>query len=357
MKTSNRLRGFVEIILIVVVLVIGVTALFSFALKSRSEQSESPANIIKKVLSEPTPTPFPFRDLTIPYLKERTYMSTLGAMDKVNENTLYTSYVASYNSDGLKINGLLTVPKTEKPVGGWPAVIFVHGYIAPEVYKTQVNYVSWIDYLARHGYAVFKIDLRGHDKSEGVAGGAYYSSDYVIDTINAHTALQNTDFVNPKAIGLWGHSMAGNIVFRSLVVKTDIPVAVIWAGAGYTYMDLQEYMIQDNSYRPPPMDSEQTRKRQKLRDTYGNFDPENWFWKQVPATNYLAGIKSALLINHAVDDDVVSIEYSRNLINLLNQSAIKHELVEYSSGGHNLTGASFSKALLKTEEFFKTYLK
>jgi uncharacterized protein len=300
---------------------------------------------------------FAFQDLTIPYLRQRTYQSEISDMERINENTTYTSYIASYDSDGLKINGLLTVPKGEKPADGWPAVVFIHGYIAPEVYKTRVNYVSWTEYLARRGYVVYKIDLRGHDASEGVPGGAYYSSDYVIDTLNAHTALQNTNFVNPGAIGLWGHSMAGNVVFRSLAVKQDIPAVVIWAGAGYTYTDLQEYMIQDSSYRPPSTDSERASKRQELRDTYGNFDSDHWFWKQVPATNYLNGITGAVGLVHAVDDNVVSINYSRNLGSILDNTNIPHELMEYSNGGHNLTGSSFSSALQKTDEFFRLYLK
>ena len=140
-------------------------------------------------------------------------------------------------------------------------------------------------------------------------------------------------------------------------MKKNVPAAVIWAGAGYTYSDLQEYMIEDASYRPPPANSERARKRQELRDAYGNFDPNHWFWKQVPATNYLGDVTGALQLNHALDDKVVSIEYSRNLNEILNQTSILHELNEYSSGGHNLTGSTFSQAMQKTVEFFKGNLK
>ena len=151
--------------------------------------------------------------------------------------------------------------------------------------------------------------------------------------------------------------MAGNVVFRSLAAKPDIPAIVIWAGAGYTYTDLQEYMIQDSSYRPPPTDSERARKRQELRDTYGNFESDNWFWKQVPGTNYLEEITGAVGLIHAVDDNVVSISYSRNLNSILDNTNIPHELVEFATGGHNLMGSSFSSALQKTDEFFARYIK
>src|SRR3990172_7756510 len=208
-----------------------------------------------------SPTPFPFQEMTIPYLRNKTYSSSLYELDRINETQNFTSYITSYDSDGLKINGLLTIPKGEKPSSGWPAIIFIHGYIPPTLYRTQQNYASHVTYLARNGYVVFKIDLRGHDRSEGEPGGAYYSEDYVVDTLNARGALASFEFVNPGKIGLWGHSMAGNIVFRSFVVASEVPAIVIWAGAGYSYWDLQNYMIQDDSYRPPQPDSERARKR------------------------------------------------------------------------------------------------
>lgn len=304
-----------------------------------------------------TPTPFPFRELTVPYLRNRTYQSKLGDLEKISENAVYASYLTSYDSDGLKVNGLLTVPITDAPpIGGFPAIVFVHGYIPPKTYRTTVNYASYVDYLARNGFVVFKIDLRGHADSEGEPGGAYYSSDYIIDTLHAYSALQASEFVNPQKIGLWGHSMAGNVVFKSMVVKPEIKATVIWAGAVYTYSDMQKYGINDGSYSPPPQDTERQKKRRLLRELYGEFDPGHQFWKQVAGTNYLDGVKGSLQLNHAVNDNVVSINYSRDLIKILENAGIPGELKEYSEGGHNLTGATFNAAMQNTADFFQKNL-
>lgn len=304
----------------------------------------------------PTPTPIPFVDLTIPYLRTRAYTSTLGPLEKLSENTSFTTYKTNYDSDGLNIYGLLTIPKRDATQSSWPAIIFVHGYIPPTVYRTTQNYIDYVNYFARNGFVVFKIDLRGHDKSEGEPGGAYYSSDYVIDTLNAYSALQSSDFVNPNAIGLWGHSMAGNVVSRAFVAKPTIPAVVIWAGAGYTYADIQEYGIDDNSYRPPVNDSARQQKRKLLFDTHGQFSEASNFWKQVAITDYLKDLKGAIQINHAKDDPVVSIEYSQNLMRLLDDTSVVHQLYEYPTGGHNLTGNSFTQAMQRNVEFFRKYL-
>ena len=335
-------------VLIIVIILSGI-----FLLTRSNPQISS----IPDIVVDPTPTPFLFEEITIPYLRARKYESKLGELTKYSENTNYTSYLTNYDSDGLKINGLLTIPKEDEPDGGFPAIVFVHGYIAPTIYKTTEKYGDYIDYLARNGFVVFKIDLRGHGDSGGEAGGAYYSGDYVIDTLNAYSALQNSNFVNPKKIGLWGHSMAGNITFRSFVAKKDIPALVIWAGAGYSYEDLQSYGLSDGSYRPPTQNSERARKRELLNNTYGQFNPEQEFWKKVVPTNYLNGVRGAIEIHHATDDNVVSIEYSRNLMKILDNTMISHSLFEYNSGGHNIAGSSFSKAMQKTIEFFGGNLK
>ena len=355
--------GLTGIFLLIVTLVLagGVFAGTYFLKNSDSREIlQTPVLEVKTPLFKsqpaPTPTPMPFYELTTPYLRERTYQSSLGPLEKVFENSSYISYLTSYTSDGLKINGQLTQPKGVRPDGGWPAVVFVHGYIPPLEYQTLKNYSQYVDFLAKNGLVVFKIDLRGHANSEGESGGAYFSSDYIIDTLNAYSALSSADFVNPKKIGLWGHSMAGNVVFRAFVAKRNIPTVVIWAGAVYTYSDFSEYSISDNSYQPLPEGSERRRKRVELFETYGEFNLESPFWKMVPATNYLDGVAGAVQVHHVRDDSIVSIEYSRNLMRILDGTSITHELREYPSGGHNITDSSFTEAMQNTVDFFKKHL-
>jgi hypothetical protein len=41
---------------------------------------------------------------------------------------------------------------------------------------------------------------------------------------------------------------------------------------------------------------------------------------------------------------------------LMDQTNIEHQLFEYSSGGHNITGSSFTTAMNRTINFFKSSL-
>ena len=318
----------------------------------------------KLALTTPTETntlvaspPFPFQELTIPYLRTQQFESQLAELELVSTTNEYETYTTSYESDDLTINGLLTIPAGPEPERGWPAIVFIHGYIPPTEYKTQEKYVAYVDFLARNKFVVFKIDLRGHGESEGEPSGAYYSADYIVDTLNAYAALESATFVDASRIGLWGHSMGGNVVLRTMAIKPEIPAGVIWAGAVYSYTDFQEYGIADQSYQRPSTNSPRTQKRQKLFDTHGEFDPKNEFWQQVVATNYLDDLQGAVQLHHSVTDSVVDIAYSRNLKQLLEKSKVPHELHEYAQGGHNIEAAAFNTAMTRTVSFFGKYLQ
>ena len=77
----------------------------------------------------PTPTPHP---LTIPSMREREYPgSEITIVETLAPGSNYSRYIASYESEGLTIYALLTVPNGERPATGWPVIVFNHGSIPP----------------------------------------------------------------------------------------------------------------------------------------------------------------------------------------------------------------------------------
>jgi len=349
-----------KLILITSCLVIvgGLAIWFFFRGDTANSITSFPEALTQNLVEEKvTPTPIPFVELTVPYLRSREYKSTLGEREVNYQGSNYTAYVTNYDSDGFRVNGLLTIPSGEKPTGGWPAIVFVHGYIPPTQYSTTEKYYDYVDYLARNGFVVFKIDLRGHGASEGEAGGGYFGSDYVVDTLNARASLQSSDFVHSDKVGLWGHSMAGNVTLRSMAARPEIPATVIWAGAVYSYIDRDKYSIQDASYSPPQSTVQRNNRRRELFEKVGSPSAESSYWRQVAPIYFLDDLKGAIELHHAVDDDVVNIGYSRDLTALLDKTKVPHALYEYPSGGHNITGASFVTAMQRTVDFYKKYLK
>ena len=295
-------------------------------------------------------------DLTIAALRAK----EIAGSDIIIEETLangvnYARYIASYRSEGYKIYGLLTVPLGDVPAGGFPAIVFVHGYIPPEIYRTTERYVDYVDALARNGFVVFKIDLRGFGNSEGEPSGAYFSPDYTVDTIAALKSLQRTDYVNSEGVGLWGHSMAGNVVLRAMLVEPDVQAGVIWAGAVYSYDDMVRYAIQDPSFRRDEQ-STTVRRGTILRETYGAPDTSVPFWQAVSLTENIDLLEAPLQIHHALNDNVVNVGYSQDLAAVLEEAGKSYELFTYDGGGHNIASPYFSDAMQRTIQFFREHL-
>jgi uncharacterized protein len=297
-------------------------------------------------------------DLTIAALRAMDIQgSPITLEQQLANGASYSQYIASYSSEGNKIYGLLTVPFGDPPAGGFKAIVFNHGYIPPDSYETTQRYVAYVSTLANHGFVVFKIDMRGHGNSEGEATGSYFSPGYTIDAIAALKSLQTLDYVDPQGIGMWGHSMAGNVVLRAMLVEPDIKAGVIWAGAVYSYDDFVKYRISDPS-RPPSTGQEtpSRRRSRELIDTYGEPNSAEPYWHAVSLTANIDYLESPLQIHHAVDDPVVNIGYSIDLSTVLAEHHKVYEFYQYAGGGHDINSPYFEDAMVLTVVFFQKYL-
>ncbi len=305
---------------------------------------------------------------SLDYLKSLNIDSNAPKIEQeLSSGSNYKRYIASYLSGGNKIYGLLTIPNETPPQGGYPAIVFNHGYIPPRQYNTTEKYVAYVDNLAKNGFVVFKIDLRGHGNSEGTAGGSYFSPGYTIDAISALKSLQKHSSVNAKRIGMWGHSMAGNLVLRAMLVEPQIKAGVIWAGAVFSYEDFAKYRLNDGSYvRPKEIetpsstegnnsDREDSKEVRALRNNE-EIDFSTPYWKSISLTQNINYLNAPVQLHHSIDDPVVSIGYSYDLAKVLKDNNKSYELFEYEGGGHNINSPYFEPAIQRTVEFFKKNL-
>jgi uncharacterized protein len=303
----------------------------------------------------PAPAEQTLPPLAIFAMRQRDYPGS----DLIIERTLspgrnYQQYVASYLSDGLKIFALLTVPNGAKPASGWPVIIFNHGYIPPTVYRTTERYIAYVDALARNGYIVFKPDYRGFGSSQGQPVSAYYAPDDTVDVLNAVTSLQRYPAADPNRIGMWGHSMGGNITLRALVIDPRIKVAVIWAGVNATYKDLLE------NWHPtggePVAPSFGGGHRQGYLAQFGTPEQNPGFWDSISPMAYLADITAPIQLHHGTGDTEVPLQFSQTLASDLQAAGKPVELYTYAGADHNIS-QGFTLAMARSVAYFDRYLK
>ncbi len=279
--------------------------------------------------------------------------------DLVLEQTLtpgsnYSRYIVSYKSEGLKNYALLTVPNGEAPAGGWPAIVFNHGFIPPLEYRTTERYIAYTDAFSRNGYVLLRPDYRGHGNSEGEATGGYGSNAYTIDVLNALASLKRYPGVNTEKIGMWGHSMGGHITLRSMVVNKDIKAGVIWAGVVASYPDLI------NNWRRgtprPTMPGARRSWRVTLTEQFGAPESNPDFWNSISSDYFLADISGPIQLHHGTSDSSVPVEFSRKLEEKMKSAGKTVEYYEYPGDDHDIT-ENFSVASQRSVEFFDKYLK
>jgi dipeptidyl aminopeptidase/acylaminoacyl peptidase len=297
--------------------------------------------------------------LTIQSLRMRSYPGS----DIAIEQTLspvgsYNRYIASYKSDGLKIFALLLVPKGTAPAGGWPVIILNHGYITPERYTPDGNYIAYADAFAKNGYIVFKPNYRGNGKSQGSPTSTYYSPDYIVDDLNAIASIKKYPAANPSKIGVWGHSMGGMITLKDLVIdKGDIKAAAIWGGVVGTYNDLIYNWQSRVSYKP---DAEDLMLRNKnlsvLTGLYGTPITNPDFWNSVDPTNFVGDISAPVQISVGLSDTQVPPDFSKGLFNKLTTAGKTVQYYEYPGANHDIN-QSFAFAMKRTINFFNVFLK
>lgn len=298
--------------------------------------------------------------LAIETMRERSYPgSDLVIEETLSNGSNYRRYIASYLSDGLKIYGLLTVPFEGPPESGWPVIIFNHGYIPPEQYQTTERYVAYLDAFARKGYLVFKPDYRGHGNSEGQPEGAYYSPAYTVDVLNAVASLRRFKDVNPEKIGMWGHSLGGNLTLRAMVVSNQIKVGVIWAGVVGTYEELINKWHHKIPWQPSVRESANHvgSIRQNLVNQHGTPEDNPSFWHSIDPRYYLADLSGPLLINQGLADQEVPPLFAESLKNDLEKLNKEFAYYTYPGADHNLSSPNFEKAMQRSVDFFDKYLK
>jgi pimeloyl-ACP methyl ester carboxylesterase len=128
----------------------------------------------------------------------------------------------SFRNGDVTLSGTLLLPLTKWP---HPGVVFLHGAAAEGRYGARFL----AEHFTRRGIAALIYDKRGVGKSTGDWKQSDFGS-LADDAIAGIHFLQRRNEINPKQIGLYGHSQGGMI--GPLVASRSKNVAFVISGAG-----------------------------------------------------------------------------------------------------------------------------
>ena len=136
-------------------------------------------------------------------------------------------------SSGFRLAGTLTKPKSGAP---FCAVILITGSGAQDRDENVFGHKPFLvlsDYLTRKGIGVLRVDDRGVGGSRGTFKTAT-TKDFATDVRAGIDFLKSRKDIDPKKIGLLGHSEGGVIAPMVAADSKDVAFIVLMAGTGVT---------------------------------------------------------------------------------------------------------------------------
>ncbi|HEX7287947.1 MAG TPA: alpha/beta fold hydrolase [Candidatus Angelobacter sp.] len=135
------------------------------------------------------------------------------------------------SATGVTLAATLTLPQGTGP---FPAVLLITGSGAQDRNEEVFGHRPFLvlaDYLTRHGFAVLRADDRGFAKSTGNFASAT-TADFATDAEAGIVFLKSRPEINPRKIGLVGHSEGGLIAPMVAARNPDVAFVVMMAGPG-----------------------------------------------------------------------------------------------------------------------------
>jgi uncharacterized protein len=138
---------------------------------------------------------------------------------------------------GIKLAGTLTFPKSK---ARFPAVILVTGsgqQDRNEEIGRHKPFLIIADYLTRNGIAVLRVDDRGIGGSTGNFDKST-TLDFAEDALAGIAFLKSRKEINPKKIGIIGHSEGGIVAPLAATISSDVAFIVSMAGTIENFEDV-----------------------------------------------------------------------------------------------------------------------
>lgn len=161
----------------------------------------------------------------------------------------YTSREVTFENaadpaDKIKITGTLTIPAGAGP---HPVALLVTGSGAQDRDETVFGHKPfWViaDHLSRNGIAVLRVDDRGVGGTSPGDPAKATTTTFATDAAAGLDFLKTQPEIDPKRIGVIGHSEGGTIAILLAAQRTDLAFAVLLAGSALPGFDI---LLQQNA--------------------------------------------------------------------------------------------------------------
>jgi len=251
------------------------------------------------------------------------------------------STVAYRASDGLELDGILTLPPG-RPAKGLPAVMLPHG--GPHSHD-EASFDWWAQALASRGYAVFQPNFRGstnRDENFKRAGYGQWGRKMQTDISDGLGELVRQGIVDPKRVCIVGASYGGYAALAGVTLQKGLyRCAVSVAGVS----DLGDMYWTD--YRES---GESKMLKRNLTEQLGSPSA----FAEVSPRKHARGADAPILLIHGKDDTVVPYKQSTAMESALKSANKPVEFVVLREEDHWLSRSATRLQMLEATVAFVT---
>jgi dienelactone hydrolase len=323
-------------------------------------------------LGAPSATPSPtVAQLMYPYtidgLRHHQYESgVVNIVSTLARTDIYTSYLISYPSDGLRITGVMQVPAQGH--APFPVILMDHGFFSREQYKPGDGTDRAAEYLNKHGYLTLSSDYRSWGGSD--AGPSLYYSGLAIDVINLLNAVPSVPQADAERVGIWGHSMGGAVTMKVLTIDPRLRAGVLYSTVSADDADVLqrwglgcigdiaagEHELDCNSSDVVPLSL-----APDLIQAYYKASMDLTVLQQTSPIYHLDLVNAPVEINYGTKDGQISAgtppEWSQKLYNAFLQAGKDAHLYAYEGEFHSFNGDAWIAFMERSARFFDQYVK
>jgi dipeptidyl aminopeptidase/acylaminoacyl peptidase len=277
--------------------------------------------------------------LTLEQLARRDDVATLSPVRALRSAPGHTAYLATYRSDGLRLQTLVAVPDGPPPAGGFPVLVACHGthpdpprygYTAAGADERPGDYYREIPAAyAAAGFLVVMPDYRGHNDSEGApfARGALAPAYFAQDVRDLLSALPSLPQADARNVFLWGHSLGGEVALRVLLALAGLRGVQVRAASLWATVDWGAWEQADDD-GPRAAD----------------------------AASPLERLATPLVLHHGTGDLSARFEASQRLAAALERLRRPPRFFVYPTAEHFLDATGRRQAVARDVEFFRAHL-
>ncbi|MBX7526652.1 prolyl oligopeptidase family serine peptidase [Qipengyuania sp. 1NDH10] len=238
-------------------------------------------------------------------------------------------------SDGLDLDGILTLPPHKEPVD-LPVILLPHG--GPHAHDRE-QFDWWAQAFASRGYAVFQPNFRGstnRDEAFMLAGYGEWGGKMQTDISDGLAALAAKGIVDPERACITGASYGGYAALAGVTVQNGLYRCAVAVAPVSDLHALFEEGYEERSYR-----SRIT--KAALLDRFGPKDR----WAEVSPRRLASRADAPIMLIHGRDDTVVRYSHSTEMADRLKDHGKPFEFVELEDEDHWLSLSSTRLQMLE----------